>query len=1026
MAGANLSMTNFNAADLSGANLVEANLNDANFRYADLTGVNLSRANLIYADFRYSKSSDIVGEPTNLSSGWLLKNGYLLGWGAQLNGANLQGLDLSGADLSFSTLKRANLTNTSLSDAVLDFSTSGSILGKASSLPYGWKQVNGYLVGRGAQLDGSDLSGANFTAIDLSSASLKGSNLSNATFKNSNLTGSNLDGADLSGALLSNVSIAGATMRGVILDGTHSDGLLIDHVPIPQKYASGPEFVIAQGGCRITGDFENPSHGFFLNACGPALPANCAVLAGYLFCHGVNLDGDNLTEIATGLSLSQQSPVDLTGASMNGVNVTGANLSLFNLHGVKSAGITGIPDSMPKGWILSSGYLVGQGVDLSGYDLSKASLAGVASGEISGLPKSLPSGWALQNGYLIGPGADLSGANLSGFSLEDVSLSGAVLDGVRSGGVSGSPLSLPTGWALRNGYLLGPKANIQNADLSQTNLQGVSSGGLTGDPKSLPSGWYLIRRGYLVGPGADLSGADLSGLSFDGYSLDLSGANLTRANLSLVNLNSVNLLNANLDGVLSGQIQGKPLHLPQGWVLVDGYLVGPGSNLAGAGLSSSDLYNSDLSGSNLSGADLSGAHLYHVRSGGIVGSPISLPPGWVLRSGYLLGPTSDLSQCDLSGLQMDGIDLSKATLKGVKSGNDSGTPMQLPPNWRLIGGFLVGPGANLTGSSFTETSFQGVSLAGTNLSGSSLSSVNLANVPSGSIQGTPANLPPQWSLVNGYLIGPNADLNFAQLNGANLSNQNLTGVTLGNADLSGVTSGGIAGMPTSLPAGWTISGGYLIGPTANLSNANLSGLSLTGSNLGGATLAGANLKGVISGGISGLPSSLPSGWTLSNGYLFGSGANLANANLTGMNLTGVDLSGATLAGAQLAGVNMTNTKLAGVDLTGAYVGSQVWWLPKGWAVLNGTVQRTYSKTPPPKMVGQLATGKIVKCSASLWAPSAFVTYQWLLDGKKIAGATSASFRISTTQKGHKLSVTIAESAAGYISASATSSAVKIG
>jgi hypothetical protein len=50
-------------------------------------------------------------------------------------------------------------------------------------------------------------------------------------------------------------------------------------------------------------------------------------------------------------------------------------------------------------------------------------------------------------------------------------------------------------------------------------------------------------------------------------------------------------------------------------VFFHGYLVGPWVNLAGA----------DLAGANLSQADLT-----RVSSGAVVGTPSSLPPGWVL------------------------------------------------------------------------------------------------------------------------------------------------------------------------------------------------------------------------------------------------------------------------------------------------------------------------------------------------------------------------------------------------------------
>ena len=50
-----------------------------------------------------------------------------------------------------------------------------------------------------------------------------------------------------------------------------------------------------------------------------------------------------------------------------------------------------------------------------------------------------------------------------------------------------------------------------------------------------------------------------------------------------------------------------------------------------------------MRGVNLSGVQLSGANLSGVRSGSIIGTPLSLPKDWVLLNGYLIGPGADLA-----------------------------------------------------------------------------------------------------------------------------------------------------------------------------------------------------------------------------------------------------------------------------------------------------------------------------------------------------------------------------------------------
>ena len=75
-----------------------------------------------------------------------------------------------------------------------------------------------------------------------------------------------------------------------------------------------------------------------------------------------------------------------------------------------------------------------------------------------------------------------------------------------------------------------------------------------------------------------------------------------------------------------------------------------------------------------------------------------------------------------------------------------------------------------------------------------------------------------------------------------------------------------------MPAGWTLVNGFLIGPWANLTGADLTGADLTGANLTNATLAGAkfaaaNLTDVVSSGLVDAPASLPDGWSIVDGTI---------------------------------------------------------------------------------------------------------------------------------------------------------------
>ena len=74
------------------------------------------------------------------------------------------------------------------------------------------------------------------------------------------------------------------------------------------------------------------------------------------------------------------------------------------------------------------------------------------------------------------------------------------------------------------------------------------------------------------------------------------------------------------------------------WKLIDQCLVGPGAVLKGANLTGADLSRIDLLGSellndnftgaNLTGTRLGGSSLEDPTSGGLIGSPVSMPQYW--------------------------------------------------------------------------------------------------------------------------------------------------------------------------------------------------------------------------------------------------------------------------------------------------------------------------------------------------------------------------------------------------------------
>ncbi len=168
----------------------------------------------------------------------------------------------------------------------------------------------------------------------------------------------------------------------------------------------------------------------------------------------------------------------------------------------------------------------------------------------------------------------------------------------------------------------------------------------------------------------------------------------------------------------------------------------------------------------------------------------------------------------------------------------------------------------------------------------------------------------------------------------NLSGMNLTSARLKDTDLAGADLAG-ANLRLAKLIGADLAG-------ANLQNANLTGARLRDANLQGTQLAGADMYDVFSGGITGVPASMPGrawGEQIVDGYLFGLGANVDVANLSDIDLSGAflkydyfvdsNLSGANLTNAYLRrallnGANLTGADLGGADLTFAHL-SRVRW-----------------------------------------------------------------------------------------------------
>ena len=116
-------------------------------------------------------------------------------------------------------------------------------------------------------------------------------------------------------------------------------------------------------------------------------------------------------------------------------------------------------------------------------------------------------------------------------------------------------------------------------------------------------------------------------------------------------------------------------------------------------------------------------------------------------------------------MSLNGAELASAELAGDSSGGITGTPLALPPRWRLMNGYLLGQEVKVEGAQLPDAELAGVDLGGadlarTNLQGADLNGANLR-----------------------YADAEEADLQDADLAGGNLERDNLGGANLAGTNL---------------------------------------------------------------------------------------------------------------------------------------------------------------------------------------------------------------------------------------------------
>jgi hypothetical protein len=88
--------------------------------------------------------------------------------------------------------------------------------------------------------------------------------------------------------------------------------------------------------------------------------------------------------------------------------------------------------------------------------------------------------------------------------------------------------------------------------------------------------------------------------------------------------------------------------------------------------------------------------------------------------------------------------------------------------------------------------------------------------------------------------------------------------------------------------------------------------------------------------------------------------------------------------------------------------------------------RAFAVSGKVRVAGKAAVGKRLTAALPMFSPApSSVAYQWLRGGKAIKGATGATYKVRTKDRGKKLAVRVTGSLSAYPSVSVTSPAVKV-
>ncbi|HKT56928.1 MAG TPA: CHAP domain-containing protein [Microbacterium sp.] len=136
------------------------------------------------------------------------------------------------------------------------------------------------------------------------------------------------------------------------------------------------------------------------------------------------------------------------------------------------------------------------------------------------------------------------------------------------------------------------------------------------------------------------------------------------------------------------------------------------------------------------------------------------------------------------------------------------------------------------------------------------------------------------------------------------------------------------------------------------------------------------------------------------------------------------------AGSPITGATTTTYKPLTTDV-GASITVRVTGSKSGYTSITRTsagvvVKLALTATPTPTISGTATAGSVLTATPGTWTPGPVtLSYQWYRSGTPIAGATAATYTLTTTDRGTSITVVVTGSKSGYLTVARRSAALAI-